>query len=67
MRRAGNDAPEPCKSTANAGDPVTKPNASASDATFAIFEILNLFPFLGIGMNYKEKICLRYERRPLDG
>jgi hypothetical protein len=44
MRRAGKDAPEPCKSTAYAGDPAIKPNASARAATFANFEILNLFP-----------------------
>ena len=48
MSRAGNEAPEPCRSTAYAGVPATKPNASARVAIFANFEILNFFPFLGM-------------------
>ncbi len=44
IKSAGKDAPDPSRFAAYAGVVVTKPNASATDATFASFETLIYFP-----------------------
>ncbi len=44
-RSAGNDAPEPCRSTAWAGIEATKPKTSAIAADFASIETFINFPF----------------------
>ncbi len=57
IRSAGNEAPDPSRLAAYAGVVVTKPNASATDATFASFETLMYFPLGNVvvltGRNYE--------------
>ena len=45
IRRAGNNAPEPCRSTAWAGVEDTSPKTSATAADFASNETFINFPF----------------------
>jgi hypothetical protein len=45
IRRAGNEAPEPCRSTAWAGVEDTSPKTSATAADFASNETFINFPF----------------------
>ena len=46
MIRAGNDAPDPCRSTAWAGVEATKPKTSATAADFASIETFINFPLI---------------------
>jgi hypothetical protein len=55
MRRAGNDAPEPCRSTAWAGVEATNPKASATAADFASIETFINFPLFDLCVLHREK------------
>jgi hypothetical protein len=53
--RAGNDAPEPCRSTAWAGVEATNPKTSAIAADFASIETFINFPLLDLGVEQGQR------------
>jgi len=55
IRRAGNDAPDPCRSTAWAGVEATKPKARATAADFASIETFINFPLFDLCVLRREK------------